>query len=285
MTKFTPGLHVALMGIDGVGKTTLTRELTELARSQGLRVREVSWRSVVEGNDPPRFPKNELRRLWVQSFRTNFAGATTADGVSLELPLDFEDLDARGTEYLNGASVQGMKPSGALASAWIELAANTLLHRVVIKELVTEGYLVLQESYGYKHLVKLFAFAEHLAPEASEAPQIGRALVRDFFGRMLRPDVGVYVHGSPKLALAWRRQQSGIGVFERFFSAGTDIDASFLKLQECTAGAFEEFAERYAWTRVDVVEGSRAKNRQRAVDALSGTALSQLLDLSQMGSR
>ncbi|WP_189702193.1 hypothetical protein [Streptomyces chromofuscus] len=273
------------MGIDGVGKTTLTRELAELAQSQGLRVRTVSWRSVVEGDDPPDFPRNELRRLWVQSFRANFAGATTPDGKPVELPADFEDLYARGgTEYLNGASLHGMKASGALASAWIELAANTLLHRAIVKELVSEGYLVLQESYGYKHLVKLFAFAEHLSPESAQAAHTGRSLVADYFGRILKPDVGLYVHGSPRLALTWRRQQSGIGTFETFSSAGSDADASFLELQERTGAAFAEFAEKYGWARVDMVDGPRGENRTRAVAALADTRLGQLLDLSQMGS-
>ncbi|MFD6286225.1 hypothetical protein [Streptomyces sp. NPDC060205] len=283
MTTCAPGFHLALMGIDGVGKSTLVKELAETARGQGLPVRTVSWRGVVEEEgEESSFPKAELRRLWVESFRAYFGGARTAQGTPVELPVSFEDLYARGgTEYLNGVRVHDLRPDGALASAWIELAANTLLHQAVIEPAVAEGCAVLQESYGYKHLLKLFAYAEHLSPRMAETASIGRALVADYFGRVLQPDVGVYVAGDPRTALRWRRQQSELGTFETFASSGESAESSFLRLQEHTARAFGTFAQTHGWTRVDVLDAPRAQNRRRILAALARSPLADRLDLTE----
>ncbi|PSM40848.1 hypothetical protein C6Y14_22805 [Streptomyces dioscori] len=285
MTTSAPGFHLALMGIDGVGKSTLIRELAETARSQGLPVRTVSWRSVVEEEgEGCSFPKAELRRLWVESFRAYFGGARTAQGTPVELPTDFADLYARGgTEYLNGVRVHGLRPEGALASAWIELAANTLLHQAVIEPAVAEGCAVLQESYGYKHLLKLFAYTEHLSPDMAGAASVGRALVADHFGRVLQPDVGVYVAGDPRTALRWRQRQSALGTFETFASSGESAESSFVQLQEHTATAFARFAEIHGWTRVDVLDVPRAQNRRRILAALARSPLADRLDLGALG--
>jgi len=277
------GLHVAFMGIDGIGKSTLTHELADLAQRQGVRLRVVSWRSVVEGErDAASYPASELRRLWVQSFRTYFSGATTADGSRVELPDSFENLYERGgTEYLNSVRIHGLKPSGALGSAWIELAANTILNSVVIGDLVAQGYLVVQESYGYKHLLKLFAFAEHLSPDVSAAACAGRDMIVAYFGELLRPDIGVYVAGDPELALKWRQQQSILGTFETYASVGADPSASFLQLQREISAAFEVFTEKNSWLRINVVDAPREVNRRRALDALASTALADFMELSE----
>lgn len=291
MTTSAPGFHLALMGIDGVGKSTLIQELAGTARSQGLPVRTVSWRSVVEEEVAEEgegfsFPKAELRRLWIESFRAYFGGARTAEGTPVELPTSFEDLYARGgTEYLNGVRVHSLRPDGALASAWIELAANTLLHQAVIEPAVAEGCAVLQESYGYKHLLKLFAYTEHLSPAMAESASIGRALVADYFGRVLQPDVGVYVAGDPRTALRWRQRQSALGTFETFASSGESAEASFLQLQEHTAAAFGTFAETHGWTRVDVLDVPRAQNRRRILAALARSPLADRLDLREFDLR
>jgi thymidylate kinase len=276
------GLHVAFLGIDGVGKTTLVREIAELARHNGRPVRVVSWRAVVDDVDglgTPRYAVDELRHLWVQSFRSYFGGATLADLSPVPLPVDFADLDRLGgTEYLNGVTVVGVDASGPMAAGWIEFAANSLLHEVVITRLVADGYLVLQESYGYKHPIKLFAFAEQVSAEGSAAAAVGREVTDAFFGGALRPDLGVYVAGSPALALKWRRAQSGqVGTFESMATVGQDVDSSFVRLQEESVARFDAFAEAHSWLRVEVIDAPREENRRRILEVLSRTPLGSWL--------
>lgn len=278
----TRGLHVALMGIDGIGKTTFVADLARMASAQGIAVRRVTWRSAVEEpTSPLRFPTRELRMLWLQSFRAYFGGATGADGAPIDLPESYEQLHERGTEYLNGLPIRDMPPSGALASAWIELTANTLLHLEVIQPMVAEGCLVLQETYGYKHLVKLFALVEDISPAMAEAARLGHELAFDYFGRVLQPDVGIYLAGSPTLALRWRQRQSQLGTFEKLVpTAERDPESAFLLLQERATAAFDTFADTYSWSRADIVDASREENRRRILDAVSGTALADKIDLA-----
>jgi len=282
MKKSKRGLHVALLGMDGIGKTTFANTLAEKARDQGIPIQTVSWRSVVEDcEDPNCYPIPQLRMLWLQSFRTYFAGATRTDGQPLRLPETFDLLTEWGTEYLNGLSIQELSPAGPLAAAWIELAGNTLLHYEIIQPLVAEGFLVLQESYGYKHVFKLLAVAEDLAPELGQSVKHGRDLALNFFGNQLVPDVGVYIAGDPALAQKWRERQSVLGTFEMLPpNSERDLVSSFIALQHLSSLAFDHFAETHSWNRVDVIEASERENFKYVLDSLATTALSDHLDFA-----
>jgi hypothetical protein len=282
VTDATGGLHVALLGMDGLGKSSRTRELAERVRASGRAVHLVSWRRFLEQDGPRTYPRDELERLWVQSFRLYFGGATTADGTPLDLPTSYRDLNARGgTEYLNGTELAGMHGAGPLAAAWVELAANTLLHRAVIRPLVEAGAIVLQESYGYKHLAKLLALAAQLSPELTDAARAGQGLMAAYFGGYLVPDVGIHLSGDPALALKWRMSERGrLGLFESLASAGADPAESFLRVQGESAGLFAEFARANGWVEVTVVEAEPAVNRERTLRALAGTPLAGLIGVA-----
>jgi len=270
------GHHVALLGIDGAGKSSLVRELAGLARERGIPVQAVSWRGFIEqGGQAGGYPLEELRRLWVRSFRLYFAGGTKADGSALDLPASYEDLNTRGgTEYLNGLVVTGQVAAGPLASAWIELAANTILHREVIGPLRGQGYLVLQESYGYKHLLKLLSYAERLSDPPGRLTDYCHELIRKYFGSYLRPDVGLWVSTPPELALRWRLGQAGrLGTFETYATMGADPHESFLQVQAESAARFEEFAASFGWMKVAMVDAGVDINRATALRALRATAL------------
>lgn len=275
------GAHVAMLGIDGLGKTTLTEELAELARCRGRDVHLVSWRGYLENGGARVYPRDQLERLWVQSFRLYFGTARTPDGAPVELPTSYADLDARGgTGYLDDLPLTGMHGRGPLAAAWIELAANTILHQAVIRPLVDAGGIVLQESFGYKHLAKLFTVAAAVSPELAAPCRTGQALVAGLFGGPLRPDFGIHLAGDPELALAWRKAQNGRpGTFESLEAAGEDPWASFLRVARESTRLFDSFAASHGWIRAEMTDAPREVNRARVLGVLACSPVADLFGL------
>ena len=226
------GAYVALLGIDGTGKTTLAEALAERCAQAGRPVRTVSWRRLVESpTQPAGWPKDSLQNLWLEIFRLYYGGATL-DGGARTMPGSYDELVAAGgTEHLHDATVEGVRAHGPLAAALLEIAGNVLLQRDAIERWVAEGCVVIQESYGFKHVVKELLLVEELDPGLAAEAALTLRFARDFFGRVCVPDVGVLVAGEPALALRWRTAEAGrTGVFENFSVAGEDPGASFLAL-------------------------------------------------------
>jgi hypothetical protein len=279
------GAYVALLGIDGTGKTTLAAGLAERCEQVGQPVRTVSWRRLVESaTEPAGWPKDSLQNLWLEIFRLYYGGATL-DGGARTMPGSYEELVARGgTEHLHDAEVAGVRPHGPLAAALLEVAGNILLQRDAIERWVAEGCVVIQESYGFKHVVKELLLVEELDPALAAEAALTLRFAHDFFGRVCVPDVGVLVAGDPELALRWRTAEVGrTGVFESFSVAGEDPAASFLALQSRCTAIFEEFATEHGWLRFDVHDVPPERNRERLLAALAPTPVGELLGLAAVG--
>ncbi|MFL6129071.1 MAG: hypothetical protein ACJ73E_08390 [Mycobacteriales bacterium] len=279
------GAYVALLGIDGTGKSTLAAGLAERCEQVGQPVRMVSWRRLVESpTEPAGWPKDSLQNLWLEIFRLYYGGATL-DGGARQMPESYGELVAGGgTEQLHDAAVEGIRAHGPLAAALLEIAGNILLQRDAIRRLVAEGCLVIQESYGFKHVVKELLLVEELDPALAGEAALTLRFAHDFFGRACVPDVGVLVAGDPELALRWRTAEAGrTGVFENFSVAGEDPAASFLALQARCAAIFEDFAAEHGWLRFQVHDGPPERNRDRLLAALAATPLGEALRLGAVG--
>ena len=279
------GAYVALLGIDGTGKTTLAEALAERCAQAGRPVRTVSWRRLVESpTQPAGWPKDSLQNLWLEIFRLYYGGATL-DGGARTMPGSYDELVAAGgTEHLHDATVEGVRAHGPLAAALLEIAGNVLLQRDAIERWVAEGCVVIQESYGFKHVVKELLLVEELDPGLAAEAALTLRFARDFFGRVCVPDVGVLVAGDPALALRWRTAEAGrTGVFENFSVAGEDPGASFLALQSRCTAIFDDFAAAHGWLRFEVEDVPREHNRDRLLAALAPTALGRLLALDAVG--
>jgi hypothetical protein len=281
------GAYVALLGIDGTGKSTLAAGLAERCAQVGQPVRTVSWRRLVESpTEPAGWPKDSLQNLWLEIFRLYYGGATL-DGGAREMPGSYDDLVAcGGTEHLHDAEVAGVRPHGPLAAALLEIAGNILLQRDAIERWVAEGCVVIQESYGFKHVVKELLLVEELDPALAGEAALTLRFARDFFGRACVPDVGVLVAGDPALALRWRTAEAGrTGVFENLSVAGEDPATSFLALQARCTAIFDDFAAEHGWLRFEVQDESPAHNRDRLLAALADTPLGRLLQLGAVAER
>ena len=279
------GAYVALLGIDGTGKTTLAEALAERCAQVGQPVRTVSWRRLIESpTEPAGWPKDNLQNLWLEIFRLYYGGATL-DGGARTMPGTYEELGAAGgTEHLHDARLEGVRAHGPLAAALLEIAGNVLLQRDAIERWVAEGCVVIQESYGFKHVVKELLLVEELDPGRAAEAALTLRFAHDFFGRVCVPDLGVLVAGDPELALRWRTAESGrTGVFENFAVAGEDPRASFLALQSRCVEIFDEFAAAHGWLRFEVRDVPREDNRDRLLAELATTPLGALLRLDEVG--
>lgn len=277
------GLHIALLGIDGIGKSTFATELHDLCASRKIPTATASWRRhiddpVIEGD----YPLDSLRNLYFETFRL-FLGGAVIDGGARRLPDSYPEFaDGGGADGLEGADIAGVRPSGPLAAILLEVAGNILFHREVVGELLDQGCVVIEESYGYKHVVKDLLYAARIAPNTPRTADelaLTSSFVREFFGRLLRPDVPLYLAGDPSLAQRWRTvQRGGTGRFEGLpGDDGAPDDRSFLDMQAGCAAEFERFADEHAWTRVELTDAPRAENRAAAMDAVAASPLGELL--------
>jgi hypothetical protein len=279
------GAHVALLGIDGIGKSTLAAALAERCQQVGQPVRMLSWRRLIESPaEPAGWPKDSLQNIWFEIFRLYYGGATV-DGGARDMPGSYAQLTARGgTEHLREAAIHGIRAHGPLAAAMLEIAGNILLQLDTIARWVAEGAVVLQESYGFKHVVKELLLAEELDPSLAGEAALTLRFAHEFFGRMCVPDVGVLVAGDPRTALKWRTAQTGgTGVFENYSIAGEDPQDSFLAMQGRCAEVFEAFAADHGWLRLEMRDEPPERNQDRLLAALAPTPLGDLLRLGAVG--
>ncbi|MER6214084.1 hypothetical protein ABT213_08465 [Streptomyces sp. NPDC001674] len=267
------GLHISFLGMDGIGKSTLSEQLVAELRGSGLTVTPVTWRSCLDA-DLPAWPQQALRTLWMDTFRLLFGGAVHRDEHVI-LPERYEDWTAqRSEDQLGRLRATASSPSGPLAAALVEFAGNVVLHAEVIRPALERGEVVVQETFPYKHVLKEYLLASELtaananSPYSSDEVDFLFAPVEAFFGGgALSPDVGILVDGPAELALRWRIGQSGaVGVLEDLRTAGRPGDEGFIALQSASARRFHAFAQKYGWIVHTVRDAPVEENVQRGLD-------------------
>jgi hypothetical protein len=269
------GFNVDILSIDGFGKKSLIPGVEERCASAGLPITRVSWQRVLtkatSSGRLGEYPYNELERLWLELFPVFFADASVA-GRRLEVPDSFEELAEHNLMgQLRPAKITGMRPASPLATGWLEVAGHTLLHDAVVRPLITEGHVVVQESLGVKNVIKSLFMAEFGAPDQTAALAATRHYVLEYFGRALAPRLGIYLKEDPEAVLAVKGADA-IGVFDNFSAFGGDPGQTFLDLQYRCASEFEEFASAHGWVTVDVRDTS-SSGREAAADALADAIL------------
>ena len=264
------GVSVAVLALDGVDKKPVVSRLTEALRGNGLDSKRISWqRYLAKSGADPGDPGTDLDALWVDVFRVFFGGAT-ADGRAPELPASFRDSAEKDIlAGLRDTRVQGMRPASPLATAWIELAAHTMLHHGVVRPLLAKGLVVVQESLGVKNLIKSLHMAEYLDPAHGPAFAGMREFVKQHFGSSFAPDVGVFLDDDPADLLA-RDGGRQIGALDSFELFGGEREETFLRLQTACRADFGDFARTHGWLTIrcgDVTPGSVDELVQRVLAA------------------
>ncbi len=271
------GAYLAFLGIDGIGKTTAARRLCDELRAAGRPTELVSWKRCVTEHvlcGSADFPRPSLEQLWLESFRL-FMGRASVNGQRWKSPSTLDQLyGPAGTASLVGAKITDFSPSGPLAAVWVELAANLLLRFEVIEPLLKCGTTVVQDSFGYKDLVKLLTMVARLCSEWVQPLELAGTFIRRCFGEFLGPDVGIHLRGSASMALDWRRRAGQApSIYENFSVLGHTTEQSFLELQEGCAILFASFAEAHKWVVVTMQERPPEDNGEAILHALRDTSV------------
>lgn len=263
------GLYIAMLGIDGTGKTTMTRLLADELEANGHKVKKLSWRDELTLAERPN-TRESLRQLWVESLRLVHLGVDLPAA-----PASYEEFHRQNWEQLySGTSFSTNVPAGPLAAAWLEWVGQTLLMHEVVAPHRARGIHVIDESFSLKMAYKELLIADLLNSDPAVAAEIDRArkVLTELF-RSTAPDVGIVVSSaSIEQAYRWRMRQDGsLGSLEDLGAAArTRGRDGFLHLQsECDA-FFRRFASQPGWVVLEMDDAAATVNFDRLRRLLAG---------------
>jgi thymidylate kinase len=255
-----PGLRVAMLGPDVIGKTTLTETISSRLAERGIELDVVSWRRLIDGRPAPRpYPQTAVEQLWVEDWRLLYGGGTVQEGsIDEQIPRTFEEFAALRAEETFPLGAQGVRSSGPLASGLVEVALDFVIESEVVRPRAAEGVVVVRESYGYKPVLKALLIAAACQADTVPSDVVQRMIERvtDIYADpFLQPDVGILLDGDPGTAHARRSAEGrGVGVAEDYALSGQEGAKSFLSLQEECTAHFSKAAADWGWYRLVVAD-------------------------------
>lgn len=260
------GLFIAMLGIDGTGKTTMTKMLANALSENGHEVKQLHWRHELHRAERPN-TRETLRQLWVESLRLVYLGV---DGPPA--PASYDEFAAGNwEERYSSTEFTTNVPAGPLAAAWLEWVGQVIIRHEIVEPHRARGVHVIDESFSLKMAYKELLLAERLAEDPAMKEEIGRArqILIDLF-TTLSPDVGILITGPVEQAYHWRTRDGGLlGSLEDLGAANGDRGrAGYLEIQgECDA-FFRDFAEKWGWVVFEVKDASGEENFERLRETL-----------------
>lgn len=275
-------IHIALMGIDGAGKSTLAVRLTESIRASGRDAEIVSFKRAMAHADP--LTSGILGQLASASLRCQYADAepdepTCDPGLLLSEAGNGSVL----TEVTGLAEVEGLLRAVSirrnladpfLSSALLEVVGGFWVHRYVESRL-REGIVVVDESYAFKHALKNVLIARRLAAPGSAVDAGAQHVLdvaRSLYGCLLQPTNGYWIDTDPALSLRWRKEHAGTTTsFETYGLTGDGGDDSFLAMQHDCRKIFEGVANEWQWHRIEMTDRPCEDNMRLAVSHITAS--------------
>ena len=250
----TSGFELGLLGIDGIGKSTLTNAIVRSLREDGYEVLVLSWRRWLQ-TAPAGSAREVLLPMHGAAVRALFADARTADGrrgIDL-LPPEGGLIDNALLVELVAEQPHFNDGRGVLAAMHMEASASVLLRQQVIEPALRAGTVVIQESFSYKQLVKqIEVAAHHLRLPRIEVERL-HASVADLLATVCRPSAGLFLVGDPAFAYECRvRDSGGLGPIEHLGDPDLEPLESYLRLQRAAQVRFAAFADRCGWPKLDM---------------------------------
>jgi hypothetical protein len=276
------GFDIALAGIDGVGKSTVSDGLATALRHRGYVVTTTSWRGYLRAGSMME-EKSPLRAVYAAQLRALFSACVSPDGVGAEQRLAVLDQDLAGGPdrpmVLDDPSLHVAldhnRLNTFLAGGLLEVAARLIEREAVVGPALARGEVVIQESHGLKNCVKLGVMAEHLARRNGRTDQFDRlaetylSIVRRCLTEWAPPMVTVLVAGDPSLAFAWRWRQKGfIPRGERLDDDVRPAGWAFVELQTTVQERLIAIGEAEGWLRVTMTSRPRKVNVALAVETV-----------------
>ncbi|AUY52533.1 hypothetical protein [Streptomyces sp. CB01881] len=269
------GCAIGLIGIDGVGKTTLAGELERRLTERGVPAVLLSRRQYLKTR-PHDFVGDTMATLYEGSLRTLYGFAGLAGGGTLGdhfpppagpvMSADFERL-------LDGAAITGNDPHALITSMLCEIAGHLAFREAVVAPAVRAGKVVIEDTHGIKMVVKLYLLATSLAGSGDLSNQSLEAVLKAGI-TALRPDpaasVPVLVQVDPEIAYQRRVAQHGrVGGMEHYGPVGRAVGHdSYVELQSRSQKIFDEIGTLWGCLRVELPPQDREGGLRTAVDQI-----------------
>ncbi|MEV7806700.1 hypothetical protein AB0O28_27510 [Microbispora sp. NPDC088329] len=263
------GLYIAVLGIDGTGKTTMTRMLADELKRSGHEAKVLSWREELELAERPN-TRESLRQLWVESLRLVHLGVDLPPA-----PASYDEFHSQQWEKrYAGSKFSTNVPGGPLAAAWLEWVGQTLLMHEIVNPHRARGVHVIDESFSLKMAYKELLIADLLNDDPAVAAEIGRAreIITELF-KSTAPDVGIVISSSSvDQAYRWRiRQEGALGSLEDLgAAAGARGRDGFVRLQQECDSFFRRFARQPNWVVLEMQDAAPPVNFARLRELLAG---------------
>jgi thymidylate kinase len=269
------GFDIALLGIDGIGKSSVSEALADVLRRQGYTVTRTSWQQSLRGDYSGR-GSEALRATYGAMFRSIYSACIGPDGASADrlLPRLDEDLLGKDSQVrINDPdfeiSFDVNHPGPFVAAGLMEMAARIIERDFIIKPALARGEVIIQESHGLKNAIKLGMFAKNMTIGRTET---GRVL-QEYFSFAHRcinewspPAQTILLSGDPELAYRWRKEQNGrISRGEHADIDGRPVQSTFAQFQSSIQKVLVTIAESEDWPCVYMTDRPQQENIDSAV--------------------
>src|SRR5215204_4803377 len=270
------GFSIALMGIDGAGKSTLVTALWRVLADQGREVVPVTWEAAVAAaGDRTRYPAATLELLGIEGWRLMYAAPDHPERTYYEdIPRWIAEDGPRGMLAKLPTDPVGGHQAALVTSALLEMVGNQLVQAEVVLPALSRGAVTLCDGFGYKTVVKVLRMAQ-LMPGAFPPATLDMLLdcaVRTFGDPFMQPRIGLLLDADPGLTYQWRiSQERRLGPAEDLSLAGRPGRESYLEFQARLGKEYRAAAEAWGWRVLPVDGRPQAQTVAEALDVvLSG---------------
>lgn len=271
------GAYVALMGIDGAGKTSLVAHLRQALEKSGLECVDTSKQPAIRSvRSNQGFPARSLERLWLELWRLLLGGGH-ADHVPADaaIPLQFTDQTRVASDWIEDAlpdQVVGVRRSGPVACALTEFAIDQIIRAEIIGPVLNRGAVAINDNFGFKPTIKNICVAREISDDmvSDDALEQFESLLRVAYSLpFLQPDIGFLLDVDPRQAYQWRMHQDGrVGLNEDLWLAGQRGKDSFLTLQTTMAAMLREVASDWGWHVLTIDGRPQRETAAQAVELI-----------------
>lgn len=252
------GASIALIGIDGAGKTSLMGPLRDALMQRGFTVAEVNWQNALRTTGPD-YPGISLEQLHVEAWRLFFADGV-ADGrkIDQEIPRAYSEFTTSGVLESLAGTPQGARQSGLVGSALVEFAVEYLLQAEFVRPTMAEGKVTISDGFGFKNVTKVLKLAGEMPQSVRSIPResldvLVGAVRAAYASPFLQPTLGILLDADPALTYDWRtRQAGGLGFGEDYSVTGRSDRDSYVELQTYMAEQYRSAAAEWGWQVVPV---------------------------------
>jgi thymidylate kinase len=267
------GLSIALMGIDGAGKSTLVSELRRVFGADGREVVPVTWEAAVAAaGDRARYPAATLELLGIEGWRLMYAAPAHPERTYYEdIPRWIAEDGPRGMLARLPTDPVGGHQAALVTSALLEMTGHQLVQAEVVVPALARGAVTLCDGFGYKNVVKVLRMAQ-LMPGPFPPATLDMLLDcarRTFGDPFMQPAIGLLLDADARLTYEWRiAQDRRLGPAEDLSLAGRPGRESYLEFQAGLAAEYRAAARSWGWHLLPVDGRPQAQTVAEALDVV-----------------